>query len=91
MKQAAQKAMKAKQFNRTKLFEEHPEKFPNFETEMELINALKFARKWKNQRKWLEANNVNFEDFKEEIEFQRIKKELDLYQRASIQRLSKAI
>ena len=49
-----------------------------FSNKLDLFEAIKKARKWIKHRKWLVKNQVNFDNFKEEIEFQNINEKFGL-------------
>ena len=65
---------RAKRAIQNKLFElksqsGNKQEIQDLTDQLDLIEAIRTSRKWMKHRKWLIKNKVNFENFKEEIEF----------------------
>jgi len=63
------------------IVENLPGVFKNIEEEMSIHDAIKYCKDWIVQRKWLKANKVDFAEYKEEIEFQKIYNEFKFDER----------
>ena len=64
-----EKHTKERQENRQKIIEEAPGIVRSFEFEKSVHDILINIKKWLPQRKWLQANHIEFSQFKEEIEY----------------------
>ena len=62
-----------------------------YEFELSLHEVLKKVKDWVPHRKWLVKNKVKFDDYPEEIEFQKLIVEYKLREKAEYGRISKSI
>jgi hypothetical protein len=52
------------------LIDTAPDKFKDLKKSLDELTALDYCDKWVIHRRWLQATNVDFKDFPEEILFQ---------------------
>lgn len=67
------------------------DELPHIKTHLEYEQAILYCRSWVEERKWLAANKVNFNNFEEEQRFQEVVKKYNLFERAKAKHLSSVI
>lgn len=87
----AQRSLKLKLVNREKLFERFPDEFKHFENEQKAYKGIQYCKDWVKHRRWLKDNGIHFKEFEGELEFQRVSKKFDLFDRVESVRLTKAV
>ena len=76
---------------RKKIFSKVPNLFRKMEQEEEVIDAVKVCKAWLPHRRWLKANNLKFDDFEEEIEFQALCRRCGFEKRATAVAVSRSM
>ena len=69
--------------DRKVIMEKLPGNFMKIEKEMSGHDAIHYCKDWIAHRKWLRANKINFREFTEEIEFQRLVEEFKFDDKAA--------
>lgn len=77
--------------NREEIVKEAPGAMKVFEFELSIYEVLSKVKSWLPHRKWLVKNKVKFDDYPEEIEFQKLLSEYKLIEKAQYGRMSKVI
>ena len=79
----ARKLIKKRMEDRKIIMEKLPGNFMKIEKEMSVHDAIHYCKDWIAHRKWLRANKINFREFTEEIEFQRLVEEFKFDDKAA--------
>jgi hypothetical protein len=91
LKKAVKERLLLQRKNRETLLKEFPEQLQYFKQELDLMEALEYCKKWNKERKWLKKSGIDFSDFPEEIKFNKLAVENNIFERSYIQRLIKVL
>ena len=77
--------------NREIINKEVPGVFKEFDDELSTTDAIKYCKGWIVYRKWLQANNIKFDEFPEEIEYKKLCSDYKLIDRVTLVQISKSM
>lgn len=79
-----EKSEQLRVLNRKMIKDKIPEAAKYYEEQIEEENAIAYAKSWSKHRNWLIVKEIHFEDYPEEIEFQKLVKKFNLLEKARI-------